>query len=968
MSDLVWTFTGTLNDGPNLFLYFNQNGQNVQYDVTIKSALGFNFQVSLTVDDSTGIVLGGTWQSTDTVTFSPHPGFAQVDPFLSSVTETAFGSVTGTIGNLVINYNSNYLSGQLQAATAIDGSFIVISGTLYEPLNLAPLTPFNPPLPTGPNHIFISDTGNNVSSSPPPPPPSPPPPPPDQTEILNGQTGTVLAGQTGANYLVDPGGTLNCYGTVSNVNCSGIANLYGGGEIDNLTLQSGGSLSALALSNGARVAQEVSRVSLGAVQTAITNIRDSIQLSNGTIGRPLGGALGTATDAQSTDELAAAGAVTSATATAELDLFAGASAVNQTIYSGGLEFVGSGASSTGTSLQGGTVTIGGGFVELAGGANSGTVMFQGGGKLQMDQPGTYNDVLSGSASGMNVAAYGTARNFVSIAHSANGSLLLTNGQGTDTLSHIDQVRFTYGVMGTPYDFNGGGQSGLLLRNGSTGAFEVYNIANNALAGAASMGAVGLNWQVAGFGDFTGSGYADMMMRNTATGAFEVYDIANNALTAAYSMGVVGLNWQVVGFGDFTGSGTSDMLMRNTATGAFEVYDIVNNALAGAFSMGAVGLNWQVVGFGGFAGDGTSDMLMRNTSTGAFEVYDISHNALTAAYSMGAVGLNWQVVGFGDFAGNGTSDMLMRNTTTGQFEVYDISHNQLVSAQSMGAVGLDWQVLEMGSFHGDFTGDMLMQNTKTGALEVYDITGNTLTAAYSMGAVGLNWQGTSPSPTPPPAAKTQYQYTGPAFTYTALNGAPPGDGTDLTATVTFNTDMSNANGWYGAPASVGSPLTIVSDPIVDVQVRSGTYSGSLSTATSLSQGGPDFYFQNGVITQWFINFRSGQTSFLTEHWPVSTEDSLFLGYPTGTNGTGEIGGVGSWTAVSAGSVGAGGAADPPTLGGLGASSVELGSTSQLVQAMAGFGGGSGAGESLNSIALDADASQPTLLTMPQQHPA
>jgi len=55
-----------------------------------------------------------------------------------------------------------------------------------------------------------------------------------------------------------------------------------------------------------------------------------------------------------------------------------------------------------------------------------------------------------------------------------------------------------------------------------------------------------------------------------------------------------------------------------------------------------------------------------------------------------------------------------------------------------------------------------------------------------------------------------------------------------------------------------------------------------------------------------------------------------------------------------------AADPPTAP-MGSSD---GSTSQLVQAMAGFGGGSGAGESLNP--LSAETSQQPLLTMPQ-HP-
>jgi hypothetical protein len=41
-----------------------------------------------------------------------------------------------------------------------------------------------------------------------------------------------------------------------------------------------------------------------------------------------------------------------------------------------------------------------------------------------------------------------------------------------------------------------------------------------------------------------------------------------------------------------------------------------------------------------------------------------------------------------------------------------------------------------------------------------------------------------------------------------------------------------------------------------------------------------------------------------------------------------------------------------------------STSQLVQAMAGFGGGSGARGSFNTAPLGADTSQPPLLTAPQ----
>src|SRR5437016_10914008 len=54
-----------------------------------------------------------------------------------------------------------------------------------------------------------------------------------------------------------------------------------------------------------------------------------------------------------------------------------------------------------------------------------------------------------------------------------------------------------------------------------------------------------------------------------------------------------------------------------------------------------------------------------------------------------------------------------------------------------------------------------------------------------------------------------------------------------------------------------------------------------------------------------------------------------------------------------------AVDPPA-----SSMGNSGSTSQLVQAMAGFGGGSGAGGGLNTAPLGADTSQQPLLTTPQ----
>jgi hypothetical protein len=50
---------------------------------------------------------------------------------------------------------------------------------------------------------------------------------------------------------------------------------------------------------------------------------------------------------------------------------------------------------------------------------------------------------------------------------------------------------------------------------------------------------GLNSWVAGFGLISDLGKSDMVLRDTNTGAFEVYDIANNQITAAaYTSGII----------------------------------------------------------------------------------------------------------------------------------------------------------------------------------------------------------------------------------------------------------------------------------------------------------------------------------------------------------------------------------------------------------------------------------------------
>jgi hypothetical protein len=282
---------------------------------------------------------------------------------------------------------------------------------------------------------------------------------------------------------------------------------------------------------------------------------------------------------------------------------------------------------------------------------------------------------------------------------------------------------------------------MILRHGADGQYYIYDIGNNSVLAAYSLGQVGTEWTVAGLGGFFGNDTTDMILRDGNNGAFEVYDISNNNVTNAASMGTVGLEWTVAGFGGFSNhAGETDMMLRDVNTGGFEVYDISNNQITNAAFMGAVGAEWKVAGFGNFSSLGEADMILRNMNTGGFEVYDISNNMITNAAFMGTVGLEWQASGFGNFSSNpGETDMLLRNSNTGGLEVYDISNNQITGAAFLGAVGLEWQFVGVAPVHSPGASDLVLRNVNTGAFEVYDIANNQITGAAPLGAVGTDWQ-------------------------------------------------------------------------------------------------------------------------------------------------------------------------------------------------------------------------------------
>jgi microcystin-dependent protein len=341
---------------------------------------------------------------------------------------------------------------------------------------------------------------------------------------------------------------------------------------------------------------------------------------------------------------------------------------------------------------------------------------------------------------------------------------------------------------------------------------------------------------------------------------------------------------------------------------------------------------------------TAAMILRGSnaspSAGQYEIYDISNNAIVTGYSLGQVGTNWQFVGLGGFFGSDTSDMLLRNSTGG-FEVYDISNNNITNASFLGTVGMNWQVMGFGNFSSFGGTDMIMRNANTGGLEVYDISNGQITGANFMGTVGLDWQ-----------VGGFGNFSSRGTSDMILRNVNTG-GLEV-----YDIDSNQITG-AAFMGTVGLDWQIVgfgnfsSMPGETDMIMRNTKTGGLEVYDIANNHITGATFMGTVGLDWqvagFGPMHAGGTSDMVLR---NVNTGAFEVYDINNNqitmaaGMGQI--VSDWQL--------GGFAAAP-------STASMADSSQLVQAMAGFGRG-GAQESLNAVPLGADTPQQQLLTAPQ----
>ena len=201
-----------------------------------------------------------------------------------------------------------------------------------------------------------------------------------------------------------------------------------------------------------------------------------------------------------------------------------------------------------------------------------------------------------------------------------------------------------------------------------------------VAGWQTVGEFDANTQVLGLGDFNGDGQTDLLLRNT-NGAVGCYLTDGTGWNYFQSLGD---EWSICGIGDFNGDGRDDVVLKHDAGFAGSWLTQTDGTMAWA-DLDTLPEGFGIVGAGDFDGDGTSDVLLKNGNYyGAWIVLNGNAKSWMGLGDLGSV----TVEQIGDFDGDGIDDLRVR-TAAGDLGAQLVKGEDDLTWQYYGSVGSEW---------------------------------------------------------------------------------------------------------------------------------------------------------------------------------------------------------------------------------------------------------------------------------------
>jgi hypothetical protein len=393
----------------------------------------------------------------------------------------------------------------------------------------------------------------------------------------------------------------------------------------------------------------------------------------------------------------------------------------------------------------------------------------------------------------------------------------------------------------------------------------------------------------------------------------------------------------------------------------------------------------------------SSMIVRTATNPTYTIYNLGQNQILLGQDIitsGQIGGDFNFAGPGavtlDFFGP-TLDLWVSRPTTifsvpvNQFLVYNINGNTITNSNIWGAIGQEWQVQGFGYFFSTLQPDMLTRSVNvsnnTATYLAYDTENNQFKRVITAAVVGANFNtaglGMYFTLSFPLSASAQLMVlsdgAGGLRAYAYSNGTLVNDASQVFATIGNGQDwevlgFGHFNSQFGLNMIVrnidSTSANFQQVWIYDVVQTAGNYAAQLSTAVTSGQ-------MPGVLgpigLEWKVaGIAPVNPPSLDPFTLIGTNDLVMRNTNTGALQVYNI-----QNDVLTGSAALTPPASKPiaptsTVGGMAMdlSGSAQGSTSQLVQAMAGFGDGSGAAGGANAAPLAADTSQQSFLTMPQ----
>jgi FG-GAP-like repeat len=466
------------------------------------------------------------------------------------------------------------------------------------------------------------------------------------------------------------------------------------------------------------------------------------------------------------------------------------------------------------------------------------------------------------------------------------------------------------------------------------------------------GAIGTNWTIIGTKDVSGDGKADYLWANA--GKIDLWTISNGVLTfAGLAGGAIGSDWTAKTTGDFNHDGFADVLWVNA--GRVAVWELQGTAIiAGGVSNGQIGTNFSFKGVGDFNHDGNSDVVWQS-NTGQVAIWLMQGPSIVAGgLTNAAIGTDWTMGGTGDFNGDGRDDPLWFNSS-GQAVTWLMNGTTVTSAAVSGTIGAGWKVGGIADMNMDGKADVVWWNPANNAVAIWYMKGLQVAGSTMIsngGQIGTDWKLSGVG-----------DVTGdgvPDIVWTRPNGSSViwnlrGNGDQLIGGAGRDTFQINTLSEMGEVISNFQPGA--GQDVLDLH----------NLLTSIGHGATDAFadgtvrlIQDGTTVEVEVDTSPG------EHHYVRAATLQNVAASTLVPGNFQV-------SASAGSSGEAGSdeqggnlavAGSASLSDPGAQFAAPDSTSQIVQAMAGFGGDAGAADGMNP-ALGIEALQPQqFLTAPQ----